>query len=403
MFRIPKTVADRRGNLGGAKVHGRHFPFLIIGISILALAVPHTVRAQPPWMMGGGPPGGFGGGPPGMFGGPPGSPPSGAPTSITGNPDIDRRVQFYEGMFRQLDTNQDGVVSPEELSQSRMAEYLSSRLRDRFGVDPSNPFRIDEVRQKVIDYYKQASQGNQPQQGQPSQGTQPASPNQPQTQTQTTILRMGPNVPVPGFGPPAAMSSAGATVPGFGNPNASATVGSGVTTGAGSGSPPASQVQTASAPLMPPPAPLDERIRRYAESLMRQYDENRNGKLEKNEWEKLRGSDWAKADRDGNGELTLEEIAQHLAAESGMSSGSSSSGSTKASPTSGKRFIQRSPWERLPDNLPSWFKDRDKDRDGQVTMAEFSDRWTTEKLREFQRYDLNGDGIITPQECLKSR
>lgn len=154
---------------------------------------------------------------------------------------------------------------------------------------------------------------------------------------------------------------------------------------------------------MPPPAPLDERIRRYAESLMRQYDENRNGKLEKNEWEKMRGSDWAKADKDGNGELTLEEIGQHLAAESGGdSSGKSSAEPTRVS-TSGKRFIQRSPWDRLPSDLPSWFKERDKDRDGQVTMAEFTDRWTPDKLKEFQKYDQNGDGIITPEECLRKR
>lgn len=339
-----------------------------------------------------------------MFGGPPGQPPAPSQPSVTGNPEIDRRIQFYEGLMRQMDTNQDGTISPEELGNSRMGSFLSSRLQDRFGVDVSKGFRIDEVRQKVIDYYRQASQGNQPQPGQPSQGTQPGAPNQTQAQPQVTILRMGPNIPVPGFGPPTAPNSAGAAVPGFGTPSQVTSPTSGATTpGTVSGGTPPPQVQGSSAPLTPPPPPLHERIRQYAEALVRQYDENRSGKLEKNEWEKMRGSDWSKADRDGNGELTLEEIAQHLAAESGMAPRESSTGAATASSTSTKRFIQRSPWDRLPENLPSWFKDRDKDRDGQVTMAEFTDRWTPEKLREFQRYDINGDGIITPQECLKSR
>jgi Ca2+-binding EF-hand superfamily protein len=54
----------------------------------------------------------------------------------------------------------------------------------------------------------------------------------------------------------------------------------------------------------------------------------------------------------------------------------------------------------LPKGLPDWFMEK-VDGDGQVTMAEFTTAWTPEKLAEFNRYDLNHDGIITAEECLK--
>jgi len=335
-----------------------------------------------------------------MFGGPPGMMPgmSGSPStpqaSITGNPEVDRRVQFYEGLMRQMDTNQDGTVSPDEIGQSRMGEFLVSRMKERAGIDISQGFRVDDLRQKVIDYYKQRYAGDSSQQaGQSPSGSQQSSTSQTQP---INVLRLGPNATVPGFGAPSSTGSSTPTVPGFGTP-ASATATPGTTS-----APAASPGTPASAPSQPPPPPqpLDERIRRYAEGLMKQYDENHSGKLEKNEWEKMRGSDWAKADKDGNSELTLQEIAEHLAAQAGGSASSSSSSGT-AKPVSTKRFIQRSAWDRLPSGLPSWFKEKDRDRDGQVLMAEFTDKWTHDQLREYQKYDLNGDGVITPAECLR--
>lgn len=72
-----------------------------------------------------------------------------------------------------------------------------------------------------------------------------------------------------------------------------------------------------------------------------------------------------------------------------------------ASPVRGSgRF--RTAKERLPDGLPEWFRRLDADGDGQVTMAEYAQEWTPDKLAEFNRYDLNHDGIITAAECLKA-
>jgi hypothetical protein len=35
-------------------------------------------------------------------------------------------------------------------------------------------------------------------------------------------------------------------------------------------------------------------------------------------------------------------------------------------------------------------------------MAEYTRDWSDEKAREFAKFDLNGDGMVTPQECLRS-
>ena len=61
-------------------------------------------------------------------------------------------------------------------------------------------------------------------------------------------------------------------------------------------------------------------------------------------------------------------------------------------PKSG-RFL--TPQERLSKELPEWFREKDVNGDGQVDMAEFANEWTPELVDEFNRYDLNHDGIIT--------
>jgi hypothetical protein len=57
------------------------------------------------------------------------------------------------------------------------------------------------------------------------------------------------------------------------------------------------------------------------------------------------------------------------------------------------------PRTRLPRGLPAWFVLRDADGDGQLTMAEFAPKATQSLLDEFARYDRNGDGLATAEEC----
>ncbi|MCI0334978.1 MAG: hypothetical protein L0228_17360 [Planctomycetes bacterium] len=57
--------------------------------------------------------------------------------------------------------------------------------------------------------------------------------------------------------------------------------------------------------------------------------------------------------------------------------------------------------ERLPSDLPSWFKSQDKNGDGQVAMSEYSQSWTKSTVAKFRGYDLNDDGIVTAKEATK--
>ncbi|MEN1681025.1 MAG: calcium sensor EFh, partial [Planctomycetota bacterium] len=57
--------------------------------------------------------------------------------------------------------------------------------------------------------------------------------------------------------------------------------------------------------------------------------------------------------------------------------------------------------ERLPEGLPGWFRDRDRDGDGQVAMHEYASSWSDRRAEEFARYDGDGDGFVSPSEALK--
>lgn len=54
---------------------------------------------------------------------------------------------------------------------------------------------------------------------------------------------------------------------------------------------------------------------------------------------------------------------------------------------------------KLPDGLPGWFATRDQNADMQVEMSEYADSWTQATVDEFNRFDRNGDGVITTDEC----
>ncbi len=141
----------------------------------------------------------------------------------------------------------------------------------------------------------------------------------------------------------------------------------------------------------------DDRFRQYAESLLRQNDRNRNGVLEKDEWSRLRGNP-ADYDKNGDGKITVEELTQRSES---FGRGRSSRGESSDKPRQETyRFLTAT--ERLPKGLPDWFTRNDLDADGQIMMHEFTTSWSSSKVSEFNQYDLNNDGVITPKEALES-
>src|SRR5262249_50740168 len=55
---------------------------------------------------------------------------------------------------------------------------------------------------------------------------------------------------------------------------------------------------------------------------------------------------------------------------------------------------------KLPDNLPAWFKELDRDQDGQVALYEW--KAADRSVEDFVALDRNGDGFITFQEAIHS-
>ena len=131
----------------------------------------------------------------------------------------------------------------------------------------------------------------------------------------------------------------------------------------------------------------EERRRKYAAigrenwalaaTLSERYDSDRNGSLDRGEWRNMGLTSMA-ADTDGDDRVNRVELAVWLAGQANKS---------------GQRLLR---------GLPDWFAQRDANGDGQVAMVEFAEEWTEAKASEFDRYDLNRDGIIMPEECLKA-
>ena len=49
---------------------------------------------------------------------------------------------------------------------------------------------------------------------------------------------------------------------------------------------------------------------------------------------------------------------------------------------------------------PSGSSRRDANRDGQVAMAEYTIKWTDSMAANFEQFDRNGDGLVSPEEAL---
>ena len=153
----------------------------------------------------------------------------------------------------------------------------------------------------------------------------------------------------------------------------------------------------------------DSRTSRIVDYAFNRYDRNKNGRLDRDEWGSMRTNP-ADADTDHNNTITREEYTRWTAKRYAGSSwgGWGSRRSEPKSSDRSKRDSERriysyvAPHDRLPRGLDSWFIDADANRDGQVAMAEFATSFDAAVVKNFREFDLNNDGIITPQECLKA-
>ena len=128
-----------------------------------------------------------------------------------------------------------------------------------------------------------------------------------------------------------------------------------------------------------------EQLKRYASILLVTYDQNRDRVLSADEAQRL-GDQWRRWDLNQDGQVDSRELALRIG---NLQRNQPSSTSTVATRKS------------VPSDAPPEFIKRDKNRDGQIQMVEFTDQWTLERVANFRDRDANGDGIIILSEWLK--
>jgi hypothetical protein len=298
-----------------------------------------------------------------------------------------RRELAVAKLLQGLDRNRDGVLQPEEIP--RRAKLQVAVIARRRGLDLKKPLPLAELTRSIDASRAKPAAPSKPApteaSGEPVEQPKPAA----ESDSRSSDL-------VPGFGVPDNRTR----VPGFGAPPPALKAAKTTTSDE-------SQDTKESASSTPA---ANAKLRRLAKSMLAQYDKNKSGQLEREEWSRMRGKP-KEADRNGDGVLSLDELADHLAGygsrrkvHAGPRSSVSHKASNQAQNPDGTRRTFRflSPHERLPKGLPDWFVPKDANLDGQVSMAEFSSDWPWGKLQEFARHDLNGDGLIVPKECLRA-
>jgi hypothetical protein len=182
--------------------------------------------------------------------------------------------------------------------------------------------------------------------------------------------------------------------------------------------------------------PGDAASRKLSQDLMKQFDSDGDGKIAKEEWKVLEettgwkgGGGHRKADFDFDEEITPAELTLWIVLQDPVNRGGDPKGpkgppagspngpapwrlpwpdakdpsrsGTQASGEKPRSYRFRTRYDRLPKDCPVWFVEKDANYDGQVMMAEFASKWSDAAAAEFQKHDLNGDGIVTVEECLK--
>ncbi|MFO0964683.1 MAG: hypothetical protein U0793_03725 [Gemmataceae bacterium] len=148
----------------------------------------------------------------------------------------------------------------------------------------------------------------------------------------------------------------------------------------------------------------NEAANAWAESEFKRRDRNDDGYLNMDEAPDPLKADFRKWDLNGDGLISLNEFRAYFTAR--FQAGARDEGDGEA--TVIRTIIEEEDLDKrpvvfragkLPKDLPSWFSDLDVDKDGQVALWEW--RKGGKDLDEFRNYDLNDDGLITPEEALQ--
>ncbi len=364
-----------------------HIGFLVVALSGVDL-ISLSAMAQPP---GGSP---FGGGGFGGPGGPPGGMSFGGRGGDRGGGDRgggdrgggDRggfgggdRGGFSSGGFdpssflTRMDTNGNGMLDPDE-AQGPARFMLDRMARSNPKIDISKPIPMS----LLTESFQQMRSGS-------------SEYSSSYSDTENAIVEK--DSLVPGFGKKAVEK---VPVPGFGVGGERANVA------------------------------IDERDMKEADDRMEKYDKNKDQYLDENELKEGRWSDSPmQYDINRDGKLSRQELATRYARRR-LASGSQPESNQRRDESNSKKsrdkrekgeentsekpnlFEKRASF-RVTDaegkvaavaGLPEWFTRNDVNNDSQVSMFEFSKKWTQDTIDDFSRFDANQDGFITIKECL---
>lgn len=179
---------------------------------------------------------------------------------------------------------------------------------------------------------------------------------------------------------------------------------------------------------MPPPVPgfsaaaellavrVTDADTREAEENMRRYDRNRDGFISQDELSRRWDGNPMDFDQNGDDKLSPNELAvraarrridrtQQEARRNNRNERRRESQEDELEEVADRfdgRLSYRPQREAMREGLPGWFGEKDRNGDGQVSMNEFEQSWTDEKVEEFYGFDLNRDGTLTDDEVLRA-
>lgn len=328
--------------------------------------------------------------------------------------------------LKRFDRNNNGMLDPNEV-EGRFGDFLKRMAENNPKIDFSKPVPLDRLTQEFQRMREQRMQGGGPGGGFGGRG--------------------GPGGGFggrggPGGGPGGGMMGRGG--PGGGMMGRGGPPGGRTDRGRSSGQQNSTYASTTieieplvptfgiDMELTPPPGfgaeadlftiEVTDQDRREAERAFGYYDRNRDRKIDAEEMKRSRyGSDLPMFDRNRDGVITLNEMEYRYAQRRMNNEGSGNTaagrrGSGKSSDKNDepevrwrakrdedvKSYRSQAPAEGTQEGLPDWFPRDDADGDGQVAMAEYSVNWSDSVMSDFNQFDLNQDGMITPQECLKA-